>query len=187
MQNGKNPFDKDINSYVLNSAKFYALKLVNRGNFPYFLLPDLEHDLLVYFLEESKKYEYDETKSSYKYWVTVIMETGCKRILRKARLYKKHFSQTSLNDFITDNDGECSEVIDFVEDDKSFEEYFENNRKEKLLSVVAKMPDDLKEVCRLLQDKNISQISRELKVSRKSISKKVNKIRAIFKEAGLGD
>lgn len=57
MQNGKNPFDKeDINSYLLNSAKFYALKLVNRGKFPYFLLSDLEHDLLVYFLEESEKY-----------------------------------------------------------------------------------------------------------------------------------
>ena len=52
----------DIDSYVVNSAKYYSLKLVRKGYYSFYETDDLEQELLAIFLCQIKKYKYDKTK-----------------------------------------------------------------------------------------------------------------------------
>lgn len=60
-------FDKDLESYIFNSAKYYALKLVKNGFYSFYEVNDLEQEFLALFYYRIKKYSHDESKSSIKY------------------------------------------------------------------------------------------------------------------------
>ena len=189
-------FDKDLESYIFNSAKYYALKLVRNGFYSFYEANDLEQEILALFYYRIKK---DESKSSIKYWINIIMESIYGNLLEKARIHNKIFSQKSLNDCasidgINNSNGisknDSKEIIDFIEDNKTdtFETYCRIKREELVLKAVDNLPSDLKELCRRLQtDTNITNISKELKLSRKTIYQKINKIKKIFEEFGLDE
>ena len=120
-------------------------------------------------------------------------------LLEKAAIHNKVFSKKSLNDY-ADIDGisngsgisknDSKEIIDFIEDNKTdtFESYCRIKREELVLKAVDNLPNDLKELCRQLQtDTNITNISKKLNLSRKTIYQKINRIRKIFEELNLND
>jgi hypothetical protein len=51
-----------LDPYVLDSVKYYALKLVKTGYYLFSDLEDLEHEMILYFLNENKKYKYNGRK-----------------------------------------------------------------------------------------------------------------------------
>lgn len=119
-------------------------------------------------------------------------------LLEKAQIHNKVFSQKSLNDNYnqsnrpnnSSNENDNMEIIDFIEDNRTdtFENYCRIKREELILKAVDNLPDDLKELCRQLQtDTNITNISKKLNLSRKTIYQKINKIRKIFEELNLND
>ncbi|MDD2840740.1 MAG: sigma-70 family RNA polymerase sigma factor [Rickettsiales bacterium] len=193
----------DIDSYVVNSAKYYSLKLVAKGYYNFYETDDLEQEILALFLYQIKKYKYDESKSSYKNWVSILMENIFKELIRKSKLHKKYFSKVSLNDTTNTSenyknyktykygnnstDNNSSEIIDLIEDTNAntFEEYYKSTRDKKLLQVINNLPDDLKELCRLLRDKNVTDIAKQLKISRDTVYSKIHKIKKIFKDNGI--
>lgn len=183
MQNSKNYFE-NIDLYVINSAKFHALKIVERGYYPFYELDDLEQEILALFLYQSKKSPYEKTKSTYKYWVSITIENICKELIRKKIVHNKYFSKTSLNDFCFSDDNDSSEIIDLIEDKSAntFEEYYKLNQKEKLLNAIDKLPDELKDLCRMLQDKNVTEIAKELNLSRDTIYRKIHRIKEILEK-----
>ena len=177
-------YPENIRSYILNSAKYHALKLINQGYYPFYELEDLEQEILALFLYKINKYSYDESKSSYKSWVTMIIKNICYDLIQKAIKYKKYFSKTSLNDLLSSDNQDSNEIIDFIADEtaNTFEEYYNFNQKEKILNEINNFPDELKELCRMLQDKNVTEISKELNISRKTIYKRINKIKMLLKK-----
>lgn len=191
-------FDKDLESYIFNSAKYYALKLIRNGFYSFYEVNDLEQEILALFYYRIKKYDHDESKSSIKYWINIIMEGIYGNLLEKARIHNKVFSQKSLNDNFNQsnrsnspsNENDNMEIIDFIEDNTTdtFESYCKIKMEELILKAVDNLPDDLKELCRQLQtDTNITNISKKLNLSRKTIYQKINKIRKIFEELNLND
>ena len=84
-------------------------------------------------------------------------------------------------------DNNSSEIIDLIQDTNAntFEEYYKLTRDKKLLQVINNLPEDLKEICRLLRDKNVTDIAKQLKVSRDTVYNKIHKIRTIFKDNGI--
>ena len=42
-------FDKDLESYIFNSAKYYALKLIRNGFYSFYEVNDLEQEILALF------------------------------------------------------------------------------------------------------------------------------------------
>ena len=148
-------FDKDLESYIFNSAKYYALKLVKNGFYSFYEVNDLEQEFLALFYYRIKKYSHDESKSSIKYWINIIMEGIYGNLLEKARIHNKVFSRKSLNDY-ADIDGignssgisknDSKEIIDFIEDNKTdtFESYCRIKREELVLKAVDNLPNDLK-------------------------------------------
>lgn len=119
-------------------------------------------------------------------------------LLEKARIHNKVFSQKSLNDSYnysnksnnSSNENDNMEIIDFIEDNRTdtFENYCRIKREELILKAVDNLPNDLKELCRQLQtDTNITNISKKLNLSRKTIYQKINRIRKIFEELNLND
>ena len=164
--------NKDLESYIFNSAKYYALKLVKNGFYSFYEVSDLEQEILALFYYRIKKYNHDESKSSIKYWINIIMEGIYGNLLEKAVIHNKVFSKKSLNDY-ADIDGinnisginkkDSKEIIDFIEDNKTdtFESYCRTKQEELVLKAVDNLPNDLKELCRQLQaDTNITDISK---------------------------
>ncbi len=191
--------NKDLESYIFNSAKYYALKLVKNGFYSFYEVSDLEQEILALFYYRIKKYNHDESKSSIKYWINIIMEGIYGNLLEKAVIHNKVFSKKSLNDY-ADIDGinnisginkkDSKEIIDFIEDNKTdtFESYCRTKQEELVLKAVDNLPNDLKELCRQLQaDTNITDISKNMKLSRKTIYQKINKIKKIFEKLNLND
>ena len=151
-------FDKDLESYIFNSAKYYALKLIRNGFYSFYEVNDLEQEILALFYYRIKKYDHDESKSSIKYWINIIMEGIYGNLLEKARIRNKVFSQKSLNDNFNQsnisnnpsNENDNMEIIDFIEDNTTdtFESYCKIKIEELILKAVDNLPDDLKELCR---------------------------------------
>lgn len=119
-------------------------------------------------------------------------------LLEKARIHNKVFSQKSLNDNYnqsnrpnnSSNENDNMEIIDFIEDNTTdtFESYCKIKMEELILKAVDNLQNDLKELCRQLQtDTNITNISKKLNLSRKTIYQKINRIRKIFEELNLND
>jgi RNA polymerase sigma factor (sigma-70 family) len=179
----------NLDPYVFDCAKYYSLRLVKHGFYSFSDLEDLEQEMLVKFIEKSKRHAFDKNKSSPKNWTTILMKSIYSELLRESKIRSKYFSKTSLNEQINpkeDNDNN-SEIIDFIEDNRPsvFDKCFKTTRSRKLLEAVESLPEDLRTVCRLLRDKNVAEIARELKLSRKSIYKKIRKIKSMFEEIGL--
>ncbi|HSQ97519.1 MAG TPA: HTH domain-containing protein [Rickettsiales bacterium] len=183
-----------IVSYAQSSAKFYALKLINDKCYSFYEADDLEQEILALFLYQIKRYPYDLNKSSEKHWISIIMENIYKNLKSKAIRESKYISKVSLNDSITNssrqNNNEQineSEIIDFIQDDKSntFETYCKQKTKEKITKAIEDLPNDLKDICRYLQTDNVSDISKKLNISRKTIYQKIHKIKSIFEKCGI--
>jgi RNA polymerase sigma factor (sigma-70 family) len=151
--------------------------------------------MILYFLSENKKYEYDKNKSSFKHWVTILLQNCCSLLIRKIRIHNKYFHKFSLNDPANNNDCNSDddnpiEIIDLIEDDKAdtFEEYYKINQSKKLSTILNKLPEDLKRLCKLLQtEKNVTEVAKKLNLSRKSIYKKIHRIKEVFKDEGTND
>jgi RNA polymerase sigma factor (sigma-70 family) len=182
-----------LDPYVLNSVRIYALGLVKTGYYLFSDLDDLEQEMILYFLSENKKYKYDKNKSSFKHWVNILLQNSCGLLIRKVRIRNKYFHKFSLNDPMNNtdhnsNDDNPIEMIDLIEDDKAdtFEEYCKMTQNKKLSVVLNKLPEDLKQLCKLLQtEKNVTEVAKKLSLSRKSIYKKIHKIKKIFKDLGM--
>jgi RNA polymerase sigma factor (sigma-70 family) len=175
-----------LDPYVFDCAKYYSLKLVRYGFYSFSDLEDLEQEILIYFIENSRKYRFNKDKSSYKNWVIILVKSAYRILIKKAKIRRKYNSNVSLNDFVKDSDNN-SEIIDFIEDNNSnfFEELCQRELNEKLYKTIKTLPEDLKQLCRLLQCKNITEVAKELNLSRKSVYKKIHKIKTIFEKAGL--
>lgn len=184
--------NKEVEAYILNSVKFHALELVKKGYFQFYELEDLEHEILARCYAKIKKYGYDKTKSIYKTWISFLIEKISLRLIERARTRNKYNSKISLNDFSPDknyNENNSSEIIEFIEDNNSntFEEYYKASQDKKLFSIVNSLPEDLKELCRLLKYKNITEISNELNISRNTVYRRIQKIKEIFIKAGINN
>ena len=188
----------DIDPYVQSSAKYYSLKLVNKGYYNFYETDDLEQEILALFLCQIKKYPHDPNKSSEKHWISIIMENIYKNLKSKAIRESRFISKVSLNDSIgtsvtssskrnNNEQSNESEIIDFIQDDKSntFETYCKQKTKEKITKAIEDLPNDLKDICRYLQTDNVSDISKKLNISRKTIYQKIHKIKSIFEECGI--
>ena len=114
----------------------------------------------------------------------MIVKNICYDLVQKAIKHKKYFSKTSLNDLLSLDNQDSNKIIDFIADEtaNTFEEYYNFNQKEKILNEINNFPDELKELCRMLQDKNVTEISKELNISRKTIYKRINKIKMLLKK-----
>ena len=172
----------DIESYIFSSARHYALKLANKSIYPFSDLDDLEQEILALFYYQNKKHRHDPNKSKEKYWISLIMESIYKNLLNKKIIHSKHNSEYSLNDAVyngNNNEELEPEILDLMEDKNAdtFESYYKAVQREKLFFIIETLPEDLKEICRLLQEFNVTEISKKLNLSRKTIYQKINKIK----------
>jgi RNA polymerase sigma factor (sigma-70 family) len=146
--------------------------------------------MLVRFIEKDKKYK-PHSSISPKNWINVIVKSIYNELMRKSKLQRKYFSKTSLNEPIRNNnhndDNSNSETADFIEDGRPsfFDELCEKELNRKLREAVETLPDDLKNICRLLRNKNVTEIAKELKLSRWSVYDKLHRIEKVFRERGI--
>lgn len=170
------------------------LNLLKKGYFQFYELEDLEHEILARCYAKIKKYGFDETRSNYKSWISFLIEKITLRLIEKAIARNRYNSKLSLNDLsissISNNkssDNSSSEIIDFIEDNNSntFEEYYKESQNKKLFNAINSLPEDLKEICRLLKYKNATEVSRELNISRATLYRKIHEIKEVFIKAGV--
>ncbi len=186
--------NKEVEAYILNSVKYHALELVKKGYFQFYELEDIEHEILAKCYDKIKRYGYDETRSNYKSWISFLIEKISLRLIERAIARNKYNSKLSLNDlsisFVSNNkdsDNSSSEIIDFIEDNNSntFEEYYRTSQNKKLFNAINSLPEDLKEICRLLKYKNATEVSKELNISRATLYRRIQKIKEIFIKANI--
>ena len=155
--------------------------------------PEIEHVLTMRLLERLSKF--DPEKAHWNAFVTVVIEKHIATVLESRRIKKGEHSQNivSLSTPVKDEDGEMVELGRKVLPEHQGAVIGKFPRSDTDLidlqhdvaAVLAKLPDDLRELCVQLKTRTLSDIAREMGVSRSTLFGNVMKLREIFDEAEM--
>lgn len=185
-----------IDEYDVMLVQYNARRLIKQPGFCREDQPDIEQELMLELIKRHPTY--DRSKASRHTFVARILKRKTTDMIR-ARLAQKRNSRaetTSLNDSVqVEEDGSREEKWATV----NVEEYLQLtgsiglSREERIdLGIdidrmMMRLPEDLRRLCELLTEKNISQVSRETGIPRATLYFAIRKIRKLFEEAGMED
>lgn len=147
------------------------------------------------------KTSYNSNKANYKTFLKIIIKSCYRNLINKVinskQINLKHCRSLADKVYKTDDyntgygsssketliEDLLSESSFFMSNQNTLNDYEQIDLQRDVLKIINKMPEDLKTICRLLQDDfNIVSIANKLKLSRKTIYKKINQIKVIFKD-----
>ena len=99
-----------------------------------------------------------------------------RRVFAKKRGY---FRRTSLEELLERPGTENASGLFCVFDDDPF-------RFEEIEFALSQLPDDLKGVCKVLMEENVSEAARTLKVTRGKLRRDIERIRKFFEKMQIG-
>lgn len=185
-------FDKS----TVDLVRYKAKQLCRQPGFSNEDQPDLEQELIIELVRHLPAY--DPLKASLRTFADVIVRQKIADLI-ETQLARKRDPRAiigSLNDLVgVEDDGRPEERWTTVD----IEEYLQStgatgrSREEQLdlgidlETVIDGLPEDLRCLCGLLSEKNISEVSRELNIARTTLNYTVKKIRKLFEDAGLRD
>jgi DNA-directed RNA polymerase specialized sigma24 family protein len=160
---------KGIDSYVVQQARFYSLRLIRKNYYSSNDFDDLVQEFILYYLRYGDNY--DSARSSFKHFVQIMFNScACNLIDRRAGVPRARSLDEPGEDGQTEGDSLASESPFSMVD---------------LKITIERLPGELREICFLLADDfSIAEISRKLGRSTKSIYKKLKKIKKYFSNGG---
>lgn len=173
-----------ISNYAMRVASSKAGRLCCRAGFNKSDAEDIRQELLLDLLKNLPNF--DPSKGSEEVFVCRAMRSKAIKLLRDRMASNRTPSRTSgsMNEMIYDKEErrlvELGQTIG--EDDPSFEQV---DLRLDVESVMAKLPSDLRELCELLKTKSITEAAKALGLGLGSVYWRLDKLRAIFREAGL--
>ncbi|WP_058868173.1 sigma factor [Chloracidobacterium thermophilum] len=191
-------FDKryeGIDEYAVQIIKYKARQLVGRVGFTESDREDLEQEMLMDLLQRLPKYNPDRAQRNT--FIARVVEHKIATIIeaRKAGLRDYRLCNCSLNDRLEDEEGGSVERMETIDQEDYLRRTGRLSRPASELrdlsldvrKAIAKLPPELRELCKRLDTDTVTEISRDTGIPRGTIYESINKLRAIFEDAGLRD
>jgi len=184
-----------IDDYAVQLIKYKARQLVGRVGFTESDREDLEQEMVLDLLRRLPKF--DPKRAGRNTFIARIVEHKVATIIeaQKAGMRDYRLCSCSLNDRLEDEEGRSIERMETIDQ----EDYLRRTGKLSrpmselrnlsidLRSAVQALPPELRELCKRLQTKSVTEISRDTGIPRGTIYESIKKLRAIFEDAGLKD
>ncbi len=173
--------NNNIDSYVINQAKYYSNKLVKNGYYDNREREDLFQEFIICYLKHRDNYNI--TKSSFKVYVTFIFQNLNKdliiRSIERRKVPVTYYQNTLPPNRCYENNSDTTEYMDPLMEVSPF---FMSLNMIYLKNTIDKLPnEELKEICYLIMDGyNILEIAKRLNLSRVVIYKKLKQIKKYF-------
>jgi len=158
--------------------------LIGRAGFREHERQDLEQELVLRLLQSIPLF--DAKQAHWNVFVTTVIERAVAQILRDRRAAKRNGGDQvgSLDTFLeTEDEGEVRVLLPIIEDQSTLHERADLSID--IVSVLARLPDDLRDLAQRLQRQSLSQAARDLGVSRSTLQRRLEHLRRHFEEAGL--
>lgn len=179
--------------FAVRCIRRKAKQLVGRAGLTNSDRDDLEQDLTVKLLEAFSKFDPDI--ADWKAFVKTVVERHAANLLREQRAEKRSASRQSSLHTIVDHDefGIPTTLGD------SFTEHEHDARtgadsrgdidllelREDVATVIASLPEDLREICDRLKHDGARQVARDLNMPQTTICRRIETIREHFEAAGF--
>lgn len=168
-----------IETYAEKQIEITARKLARRYNLPSTETEEIA-DAFRNAVERRFLATYDETKSSLPTYLSAFLSRQTPNVLRRVFAKKRgYFRRTSLEELLERPGTENASGLFCVFDDDPF-------RFEEIEFALSQLPDDLKGVCKILMEENVSEAARTLKVTRGKLRRDIERIRKFFEKMQIG-
>lgn len=181
------------NGFAARYVRRKAKQLVGKAGLTVSDQEDIQQDLTVKILEAAPKF--DPSVSHWNAFVATIVERYAANLLRDPRAQKRcprrHCSLNTIVDYdetglpITLGDTLVEHVHDQRHCTESIDDIEAFERLEDIATVLAQLPDDLRDICERLQHDSISQVARDLDIPRTTLWRRIQQIRQHFEDAGF--
>jgi RNA polymerase sigma-70 factor (ECF subfamily) len=190
---GSDPSRKELDEEAFQIIRRTAHRMIGKAGVTSDESEDIEGDLTLHVLEQLSKF--DPTRGRLGAFVTRVAEHKAADILDARRTARRDFrvNVCSLSDTVQTGEGEEVSIEDIAQQDAvrsqhsvgelSLEEQVA--RKVDLDRLLAKVPEEYRDLCRRLMSATISEVAAALGVPRTTLYWPVARLRAIFEEAGL--
>jgi len=182
----RNSYD-GIDKYAASMIKHKARQLVGKAGLTKSDQPDIEQALMIDLLHRMK--HFNPAKGKKTTFIARVVERHISTILQARFAQCRDWRKChSLNYTIDNGEGRQTEMIDLLsydEESQSIGDVELASLKMDVERVLDTLPDDLKDLCRKLQDNNMAEIAREMGVPRSTLYAQLTRIRKVFREAGL--
>ena len=184
-----------IDKFAARLIRRKARELVRRAGYSSSDTEDIEQELTLVLLRRLGKF--DPSVAHYNAFVTTVVERYAATILQhgSAEMRTHRRNGGSLNVTVTDDDGHTVELVATIcssqqslrtgQHQLTHEEASDLMRD--VADVLEQLPPQLRELCERLKHDSISDVARELGVSRKTLYRRLTRIRERFEKAGMRD
>lgn len=182
-----------LDDFALRLIRRKAKQLSGRTGFSQSDRPDLEQELALVVLRRLP--DFDPCRSHYNAFVTTVVERFVATILQhrsaEMRTYRRYGG--SLNATVTDSDGRPVELVATM---CSSQQSLRTGHAERpheeasglirdVADLLDKLPPQLRELCKRLQEGSVSQVAREMGLSRKTLYRRRVNILRRFEQSGM--
>ena len=165
-------FSENISSYVRIKAK----ELIDSKHFPPDLLSDIQQDFALEIVRQMEKYNPEKSKE-YTFAQRVIEHKIANMLKHKNALCRNGSACLSFSDL----KNEDINKVDLMTPDCTYS----YGMKHDLQEITAALPEELYDICTLLQSMSIADIVREVGLPRSTVFNRIKRIRKLFKEKYL--
>ena len=186
---------RGIDEYAARIIKCKASQLVGKVGFNESDREDLEQEMVLDLLGRLPKF--NRERSRLHTFITRVVDHKVATIIEAREAGKRNYRlcTCSLNDSLGDREGNTTERGESIDQEDYFHRmgWLSSPAAESrdlaidVRRVLAGLPRDLRELCKHLQVKSITEVSRETGIPRGTIYDLRRKVRAILEESGLKD
>ena len=187
--------DDGIDPYAAGLIRFKTRQLVGQAGFTASDRDDLEQELILDLLRRLPKY--NPKRAQLNTFIARVVEHRVATLIeaQKAGIRDYRRCRCSLNDRFEDEDGRSVERAEtFDQEDYLLRTGAQSRPSDELsalaidvTAVLEGLPPELRNLCRGLKAKTVTEISRDTGVPRGTIYESIKKLREIFEDAGLKD
>lgn len=182
-----------INGFAMQLIKYKARRLIGQAGYTSEDQRDIEQDLVLDLLQRIP--EYNSAKAQLNTFVTRVVDNKVASLIEARSTCKRDYRVTivSINETLTDENGDTFDRCDTISQEDFFFRINSSVRSEveqhdltlDLQTIIEQLPAEMKELCELLSQVNITEASRITGRPRKKLYESIRKIRRVFELNGM--
>ena len=185
----------NLDESIIHLIKFKSWTLIGKIGYTFSDRDDIEQELAVHIVDRLK--HFDPSRGKLSTFVSRVVDNKIASMIEARKTRKLDFRSHaySLDELMRDPNGELFRRGDEIEEDdylmrtdcqsRSTQELVE--LRSDLARVISTLPEDMQSLCACLMTQNVTDISREMGVSRQKIYDSIRSLRTIFRAAGLDE
>jgi RNA polymerase sigma-70 factor (ECF subfamily) len=182
-----------ISDYAAELIRCKARQLLGKAGFTWSDVEDLEQEMILELIQRFPKF--DPAKAAHSTFAARIVEHKISKLFRHRRREMRDYRREScsLDDTIEDAEGETIWRACTINQDEAAIRLGRRTRTREeetqlridISLVLAKLPDDLREIAGQLLTKSVAEVARDLGIPRTTLYESVKRLRPFFEDTAL--